>query len=105
MTHATCRISIKLRAHGIGSPHFTLTVIAKREEKKKKMAHFKHLQKARHDFAEASKQALQNRKFLCDLMTEAGFQPLIHEWWHYNLPNGKDADHPMIEWPFERTEK
>ncbi len=68
-------------------------------------AFFKHLQKARHDFAEASKQALQNRKFLCDLMTEAGFQPLIHEWWHYNLPNGKDADHPMIEWPFERTEK
>jgi len=64
-------------------------------------AFFKHLQKARHDYNEADKQALENRKFLCNLMTDAGFEPLMHEWWHYNLPNGKSPDYPMIEWPFD----
>ncbi len=66
---------------------------------------FKYLKKARHDYTKADEVALKNRQFLCDLMTKSGFEPLMHEWWHYNLPNGKDDHHPMIDWPFEQNTK
>lgn len=44
-----------------------------------------HLQKARHDYDEASDEAQRNREELCHLMESLGFQKIMHEWWHYNF--------------------
>ena len=55
-----------------------------------------HLQKARHDYmAEGIETEIKNREFLKKLMQEVGLEPIPHEWWHYNLPNGKD--YPLCE--------
>ena len=49
-----------------------------------------HLKKARHDyFAEGCEKEIENRQFLKSLMEKAGLESIAHEWWHYNLPNGK----------------
>ena len=49
-------------------------------------AEFKiHLQKARHDYNEASPEAVKNRQQLKSLMESVGFESIPHEWWHYNL--------------------
>ena len=56
----------------------------------------KHLVKARHDYMGASKEALENRQFLRDLMESHGFEGIEHEWWHYNLIGWEN--YPMIEW-------
>lgn len=55
-----------------------------------------HLIKARHDYMEASKEAIKNRQVLKDLMENAGFESIPHEWWHYNLKNWQN--YPVIEW-------
>lgn len=56
-----------------------------------------HLQKARHDYIDpAQPEAMANRKALKELMEAAGFESLTHEWWHYNLVNGRDF--PVVEW-------
>lgn len=60
---------------------------------------FKHLQKARHDYENPQmKEEIANRKFLKNLMVSGGFDSIPHEWWHYNLPNGKSDAYPMIEY-------
>ena len=33
--------------------------------------------------------ALANRQLLLDIMQQAGFEPIAHEWWHYSLPNAQ----------------
>lgn len=46
----------------------------------------KHLQKARHDFyAPDYIQAATNRDYLREIMSDAGFDSIMHEWWHYDL--------------------
>ena len=55
-----------------------------------------HLQKARHDYMEASPEAIANREQLKRLMENIGFESITHEWWHYNLRNWQG--YPLIEW-------
>ena len=56
----------------------------------------RHLQKARHDYMEASPEAIKNREQLKRLMENIGFESITHEWWHYNLRNWQS--YPLIEW-------
>ena len=56
----------------------------------------KHLVKARHDYMDAPKEAVENRQFLKKLMEDAGFEAIPHEWWHYNIIGFQN--YPMIEW-------
>ena len=58
---------------------------------------FEYLKQAGHDYDEADAEALQNRRELLKLMEGVGLESCMHEWWHYDLPNGKDENHPMIE--------
>lgn len=56
-----------------------------------------YLQKARHDFAaENMQEEISNREKLKALMESIGLEPLVHEWWHYNLPGGRDF--PVVQW-------
>ncbi len=62
---------------------------------------FRYLQKARHDYQPQTPEeteACVNREMLRQMMETIGFEALIHEWWHYNLPDGKSSAYPMIEW-------
>ena len=60
---------------------------------------FEYLKQARHDFtATDDKEALDNRMALLTLMEGVGLESCSHEWWHYDLPNGKDESHPMIDY-------
>lgn len=60
---------------------------------------FDYLKKAHHDYNEGSKQALRNRDELRELMESIGLKALPHEWWHYELPHGReDNKYPMIEY-------
>ncbi|MBP5699188.1 MAG: hypothetical protein J6W96_06650 [Alphaproteobacteria bacterium] len=57
-----------------------------------------HLKKARHDyFAEGLKKEIENREFLKNLMESVGLESIQHEWWHYNLPNGKIDNYPIVD--------
>lgn len=56
-----------------------------------------HLKKARHDYyAEGIEQAISNREQLKSIMEGIGLLSIPHEWWHYNLPGGKN--HPLFEY-------
>lgn len=39
---------------------------------------------------------IKNRNDLRQLMESIGLEPIAHEWWHYNLPQGKDL--PVVDW-------
>ena len=56
----------------------------------------KHLIKARHDYYEASLEAIQNRETLKQLMESHGFESIPHEWWHYNIKGWQN--YPVIDW-------
>ena len=61
-------------------------------------AFYKHLEKARHDFMDTKyAEEINNRMLLKKLMTSVGFETIGSEWWHYQLPGGKE-DYPMIDW-------
>lgn len=53
-----------------------------------------HLKKCRQDYEQASPKALANRQFLREIMEQAGFEIITHEWWHYNLQTEKE--YPII---------
>ena len=55
-----------------------------------------HLKKARHDYMGAIPKEIANRESLKNLMKDAGFEIIPHEWWHYNLKNWQN--YPVIEW-------
>jgi len=55
-----------------------------------------HLQKARHDYQGAPAEAIKNREQLKFLMESAGFEAILHEWWHYNIKGWQN--YPVIEW-------
>jgi len=76
-------------------PHFAKEVCLGRFENFQK-----HLEKARHDYEGASKKALENRRFLKNLMEEHGFLSIDHEWWHYNLKGFEN--YPVVEWDKEK---
>ncbi len=51
---------------------------------------------ARHDYyADNLETEIKNREQLKQLMESIGLVSIPHEWWHYNLPNGKD--YPLFE--------
>ena len=61
-------------------------------------AFFEYLQKARHDYqGDASPEALANRDALKRLMEHIGLKALPHEWWHYELPDGRSDKYPVID--------
>lgn len=58
----------------------------------------KHLEKARQDYYEDGiENEIKNRNFLRELMQDIGLEPISHEWWHYNLPDGTGENYPMID--------
>lgn len=57
-----------------------------------------HLKKARHDyFAKGIEEEIKNREFLRNLMEKIGLEAISHEWWHYNLPNGRIDNYPIVD--------
>lgn len=56
-----------------------------------------HLEKARHDYYDnCNSIASANRDYLKKIMSEAGFEAIPHEWWHYNLRT--ILPYPMIDY-------
>jgi peptide/nickel transport system ATP-binding protein len=57
---------------------------------------FDHMTSLSHHFSDqVSPVAQSNRTLLLNIMEQAGFQHVAHEWWHYELPS--QADHPLID--------
>lgn len=55
-----------------------------------------YLPHARHDYYEVGLETeIKNREQLKKLMESIGLISIPHEWWHYNLPNGKE--YPLFE--------
>ncbi len=60
-------------------------------------AFFEYLKQARHDYVGGTKEARKNRDELRELMESVGLKALPHEWWHYELPHGREDDrYPVI---------
>lgn len=74
------------------NPHYAQEIQNGRSE-----AFFEYLKQARHDYEGGTKQARQNRDELRGLMESIGLKALPHEWWHYELPHGREDDYyPML---------
>lgn len=59
---------------------------------------FNYLKKARHDYEDADNStAIANRRLLKETMESIGLKALPHEWWHYELPDGRTEKYPMIQ--------
>lgn len=60
---------------------------------------FEHLKKASYNFSEPGyEEQINNRDFMKKIMTDAGFFPLEHEWWHFNLqPRNETPKYPVVE--------
>ncbi len=59
---------------------------------------YKHFTKARSDYFDMKMvKAINNRELLKKIMTEAGFEGIGSEWWHFQLPEGKTL-YPIINW-------
>lgn len=60
---------------------------------------FDHMTALSHHFsAQVSPAAQANRSLLLNIMEQAGFQHLPHEWWHYELP--MNDEHVLIDSTF-----
>lgn len=58
---------------------------------------FEHLQKAAHNYQNATMATeIHNREDLKSLMESIGLESIMSEWWHYNLPGGFLT--PVVEW-------
>ncbi|MFR8205407.1 MAG: M15 family metallopeptidase [Alphaproteobacteria bacterium] len=56
------------------------------------------MKKARHDYEDADNStAIANRRLLKETMESIGLKALPHEWWHYELPDGRTEKYPMIQ--------
>lgn len=59
----------------------------------------KNLKKASHNYQSTKDiKAIENRDNLRQLMESIGLEALPHEWWHYELPEGRTKKYPMIEY-------
>ena len=58
---------------------------------------------AHHSFMHLPFDALQNRKFLKELMIKYGFTPMETEWWHYQWPDDRKYD--VMDIPFAELGK
>lgn len=71
---------------------------AKQVQKGESAAFFEYLKKARHDYVdEQVPEQIHNRQELKALMESVGLKALPHEWWHYELPEGRTEAYPMLE--------
>ena len=62
---------------------------------------YRHFAKAAADFyAPEYDEAIRNRNFLRKIMCDAGFEGISSEWWHFQLPHGKEK-YRIIEWNME----
>ncbi len=60
-------------------------------------AFFEHLQKATMHYQDPNMtEEIRNREDLKQLMEQIGLESIPHEWWHFNLPNGKET--PLVHW-------
>mgnify|MGYP005771617389 CR=1 FL=1 len=60
---------------------------------------FTYLKKASHAYRDENRpEAFRNRDELRKLMEQAGLvpPPRLHEWWHYELPDGRSEKYPLI---------
>lgn len=60
---------------------------------------FEHLKKAGYNFSDSGyEEEIKNRDFMKQIMADAGFFPLEHEWWHFNLqPRNETPKYPVVE--------
>ena len=61
---------------------------------------FSYLKKASLDYQDSSiPEAIKNRNDLYNLMTSLGLisTPRRHEWWHYELAEGRSDKYPLID--------
>ena len=57
-----------------------------------------HLKKATHSYFDETKMVeCENRRVLREIMESVGLVALEHEWWHYNLRDGKVDKYPLVE--------
>lgn len=57
----------------------------------------RHLLQARHDYKDdVDSECIKNRVFLRKLMEYSGLLAINHEWWHYDLPQGKSEKYPLV---------
>lgn len=68
---------------------------------------FEHLKKASYNFSEPGyEEEIKNRDFMKQIMSNAGFFPLIHEWWHFNLqPREETPKYPVVELSLQKSSK
>lgn len=62
---------------------------------------FEYMKKASHNYQDASiPKAIRNRDELRALMESIGLVPVprLHEWWHYELPDGVSERYPVIDY-------
>lgn len=58
----------------------------------------KYLVKARHDYQDPTiAEAIKNREALKTLMESLGLESIPFEWWHYDLPRGREYPIPDFE--------
>lgn len=55
------------------------------------------VQASHHFHPELSPEVHRNRLLLLGIMTQAGFEPLDEEWWHYQMPDARS--YPLIPQP------
>ena len=55
--------------------------------------------KASYDCPDISDEAKRNRKLLRDLMIKYGFEPIPHEWWHFDFHGWQN--YPVLEVDFD----
>lgn len=60
-------------------------------------------EKAHRNYFDCSAEKVQNRQLLEDAMVDQGFEPLPHEWWHFNDPAWESYD--ILDISFEELMK
>ena len=94
-----------LDADGVELPYPTLVDaydenFAKEVQAGNLQGFFRYLQKASLDYQDDQiPEAIRNRDELCSLMQSVGLVPAPrrHEWWHYELPDGRTEKYPLID--------
>lgn len=67
--------------------------------------YYKHFEKASINFYSPNLfEEIKNRELLQKIMHDCGFESITSEWWHFQLPNGKEK-YKLIEWNSEKETK
>ncbi|MBE6448051.1 MAG: hypothetical protein E7018_01990 [Alphaproteobacteria bacterium] len=58
---------------------------------------YEYCKQCRHDYHDSSlSQEIANRDQLRELMESAGFQSIVQEWWHYEMPDEFNFNFPIV---------